>query len=223
MSPQLLFFCVVLEFELRAYTLNHSTNLFFFCEGVFWDRVLQIICLDWLQTSILLISTSWVAVALHLESHSSGCQLDCYLMRYLQLGTQLSYTQIPHTQNCEITNFCCFKPLNFGIIWDTAIKYQRWFLPPLKNLPLPACLLISYIVKLHLNSCLQFPSTSLPFWREECSAKSQMQVLIRARQGLYHWATPPAPLPYIFSPQFFFFNFCLVCFLFLRTGLYSSF
>jgi hypothetical protein len=34
------FFFVVLGFELRAYTLSHSTNLCV-CDGFFWDRVLR--------------------------------------------------------------------------------------------------------------------------------------------------------------------------------------
>jgi hypothetical protein len=32
-----------------------------FCDGVFWDRVSWTICPCWLQTTILLISVSWVA------------------------------------------------------------------------------------------------------------------------------------------------------------------
>jgi hypothetical protein len=52
-----LFIFVVLGFELRAYTLNHSTNPF--CDGVFQDRISPASC--WLQIMILLISASWVA------------------------------------------------------------------------------------------------------------------------------------------------------------------
>jgi hypothetical protein len=52
--------CVVLRLELRAYTLSHSTRLFLWKFSL--DRVLQIICLGWLQTTILLISVSWVAM-----------------------------------------------------------------------------------------------------------------------------------------------------------------
>jgi hypothetical protein len=33
----------------------------FFCDGFFWDRVSQTICLGWFQSEILLISDSWVA------------------------------------------------------------------------------------------------------------------------------------------------------------------
>jgi hypothetical protein len=32
-----------------------------FCDGFFWDRVSRTICLGWLWTTILLISTSWIA------------------------------------------------------------------------------------------------------------------------------------------------------------------
>jgi hypothetical protein len=53
------FFFVVLGLELRAFTLTHSTALFLW--RVFWDRVSWTICLGWLQTTVLLISTSWVA------------------------------------------------------------------------------------------------------------------------------------------------------------------
>jgi hypothetical protein len=54
------FVCLaVLGFELRAYTLTHSNNSF--CVRYFHDRVLWTICPDWLWTSILLISASWVA------------------------------------------------------------------------------------------------------------------------------------------------------------------
>jgi hypothetical protein len=52
------FFFVVPGFELRAYTLNHSTSPFLW--WYFWDRVSWTICPSWLQTSILLISASWV-------------------------------------------------------------------------------------------------------------------------------------------------------------------
>jgi hypothetical protein len=51
------FLFAVLGFELRAFTLSHSTSPFF-CDGFFWDRVLRTICLGWLQTTIL-ISASW--------------------------------------------------------------------------------------------------------------------------------------------------------------------
>jgi hypothetical protein len=53
-------FCVVLEFELRAYTLSHSTSVFFVM-GLFKIGSPKLFAQDWLQTSILLISASWVA------------------------------------------------------------------------------------------------------------------------------------------------------------------
>jgi hypothetical protein len=53
-------FFVVLEFELRAYNLSHSTSPFF-CEGFFRDRVMQSICPSSLRTAILLISAFLVA------------------------------------------------------------------------------------------------------------------------------------------------------------------
>jgi hypothetical protein len=54
--PNFMFFCR-LGFELRAYTLSHSTSPFF-GDGFFPDRVSQTICWGWLQTIILLISAS---------------------------------------------------------------------------------------------------------------------------------------------------------------------
>jgi hypothetical protein len=51
----LIFFFVVLELELRAYTLSHSTSSSFY-DGFFLDRVPRTICLGWLRTAILLIS-----------------------------------------------------------------------------------------------------------------------------------------------------------------------
>jgi hypothetical protein len=50
------FVCVVLGFELRTYTLSHSTSsfLWFF----FQDRVSWTICPGWLRTMILLISAT---------------------------------------------------------------------------------------------------------------------------------------------------------------------
>jgi hypothetical protein len=48
---------VALEFELRAYTLSHSTSSFFVMV-IFQDRVSRTICLGWLSTTILLISAS---------------------------------------------------------------------------------------------------------------------------------------------------------------------
>jgi hypothetical protein len=49
----------VLGFEIKAYTLSHSSNPFF-CIGYFQDRVLQTICSGWPWTTVLLISVSWV-------------------------------------------------------------------------------------------------------------------------------------------------------------------
>jgi hypothetical protein len=54
------FFFLVLGFELRAYTLSHSTTVLFFCVGFFQDRFLRTVCLGWLQIAILLISASWI-------------------------------------------------------------------------------------------------------------------------------------------------------------------
>jgi hypothetical protein len=51
------FFFAVFGLELRAYTSSHSTSPIF-CDRVFQDRVLQTICLGWLQTEVLLISVS---------------------------------------------------------------------------------------------------------------------------------------------------------------------
>jgi hypothetical protein len=39
--------------------LSHSSVLF--CVGFFWDRVSWTICPGWFQTTMLLISASWVA------------------------------------------------------------------------------------------------------------------------------------------------------------------
>jgi hypothetical protein len=52
-------FCVrvVLGFELRAYTLSHTTSPFYVM-GFFQNRVSQTIFQGWLQTTILLISAS---------------------------------------------------------------------------------------------------------------------------------------------------------------------
>jgi hypothetical protein len=53
-------FFAVLGFELRAYTLSHSTSPF-----LWWDYFKigcpELFAQDWLWTSILLISASWVA------------------------------------------------------------------------------------------------------------------------------------------------------------------
>jgi hypothetical protein len=48
-------FFVVLGLEIKDYTLIHSTSSFLW-RVFFWDRISQIICLDWLQTMILLSS-----------------------------------------------------------------------------------------------------------------------------------------------------------------------
>jgi hypothetical protein len=63
-QPQTLqfFFFAELRFEFKAYTLSHSSSpfcgFFFF---FFLYRVRKTICPGWLQTTILLISASWVA------------------------------------------------------------------------------------------------------------------------------------------------------------------
>jgi hypothetical protein len=54
------FFCfAVLGLKVRAFSLSYSASPF--CVGYFRDRVSQITCLGWLQTTILLVSASWVA------------------------------------------------------------------------------------------------------------------------------------------------------------------
>jgi hypothetical protein len=53
------FFFLVLELELRAFTLSHSTSPF--CDWFFQDRILWTICTGWFWTGILPISASWVA------------------------------------------------------------------------------------------------------------------------------------------------------------------
>jgi hypothetical protein len=47
-------------FELRAYTLSHSTSPFF-CDRFFGDRVSRTVCLGWIGIVILLVSASSVA------------------------------------------------------------------------------------------------------------------------------------------------------------------
>jgi hypothetical protein len=52
---------------------------FFFCDRYFRDRVLQTICPGWLQTAILLISTSWVAGI-------TGMTLELYRSPFFRLN-----------------------------------------------------------------------------------------------------------------------------------------
>jgi hypothetical protein len=54
------FIFAVLGFELRAYSLSHSTSSFFVM-GFFEIRSNILFAWGWLQTSVLLISASWVA------------------------------------------------------------------------------------------------------------------------------------------------------------------
>jgi hypothetical protein len=59
-------FCLFFFFFLRYWGLNSGPTPCaslpaLFCEGFFWDRGSQTICLGWLQTAILLISAFWVA------------------------------------------------------------------------------------------------------------------------------------------------------------------
>jgi hypothetical protein len=58
-SLSLFLFFLVRGLELRTYILTNPPALY--CEGFFQDRVSRTICLGWLGTVILLISTSWVA------------------------------------------------------------------------------------------------------------------------------------------------------------------
>jgi hypothetical protein len=74
---------VVLGFELRAYTLSHFTNPFLW--KVFWDRVSRTICLGWLQTTILLISASWVA-RITGKSHHAWLQIFLIYRKILFLN-----------------------------------------------------------------------------------------------------------------------------------------
>jgi hypothetical protein len=49
----------VFELRVLCHHLGHTSSML--CSDYFEDGVLQTICLDWLQTSILLISASEVA------------------------------------------------------------------------------------------------------------------------------------------------------------------
>jgi hypothetical protein len=72
-------FLVVLGFELKAYTLSHSTA--HFC---FQDRVLETICLGWLQRMILLISGSWVV---RITDMSHWCLAKKVILNNLKVAT----------------------------------------------------------------------------------------------------------------------------------------
>jgi hypothetical protein len=50
----------ILGFELKVYTLSHSTIPFLFVMG-FYHRVSRTICPGWVQATVFLISASWVA------------------------------------------------------------------------------------------------------------------------------------------------------------------
>jgi hypothetical protein len=52
LEPVFFFFFMALGFELRAYTLSHSTSLLLW--RVFWNRISWTIYLGWLRTTILL-------------------------------------------------------------------------------------------------------------------------------------------------------------------------
>jgi hypothetical protein len=60
-----------------------------FCAGFFWDRILQTICLGWLQTMILLISASWVGRMTGVSYHSPAYFWYCM---YYNLSLFLSAT-----------------------------------------------------------------------------------------------------------------------------------
>jgi hypothetical protein len=73
------FFFVVLGFELRAYTLSHSTSPLL--GWVFSERVLGTVCPGWLQNMLFLISASWVV---RITGMSHWCMACCmiFLMFY---------------------------------------------------------------------------------------------------------------------------------------------
>jgi hypothetical protein len=61
-----LFICLFIYLFLQYWGLNSGPTTWatppaLFCDGFFWDRVSQTICLGWVQTAVLLISASWVA------------------------------------------------------------------------------------------------------------------------------------------------------------------
>jgi hypothetical protein len=82
----LFFFFSVLGLELRVYALATPPALF--CEGFFWDRILQTVCPVWLQTSILLISASWAARFTGV-SHWRGSGFCCCFGFFMVLGVEL--------------------------------------------------------------------------------------------------------------------------------------
>jgi hypothetical protein len=66
------FFLTVLEFELRTYTLSHSTNSVF-CGGYFQDKFSWTICPSWLQNVILLVSASWTVRIIGVSNWCLAC------------------------------------------------------------------------------------------------------------------------------------------------------
>jgi hypothetical protein len=102
-SPLVFFFCVcvcvcvcvVLELELRAYTLKLHQPLF--VKGFFQDRVLQTVCTGWLWTTILLISTSWIARITGL-SHWCPAHQPFFVVGFLEIGSQKLFAWIGFEQ-----------------------------------------------------------------------------------------------------------------------------
>jgi hypothetical protein len=99
-------FLLVLRLELRAYTLSHSTALFFLGGGwVFWDRTLQTICLGWFQTTILPISATWVASI-------AGVSYWCQVFRLCSLILDVIFKKFLY--------FYCVR------IWTVLVFLRPW-------------------------------------------------------------------------------------------------
>jgi hypothetical protein len=95
--------------ELRAYTLNHSTSPFLW--WCFWGRVSWTICPGWLWTSVLLISTSWIA-------RITGTQLGTgFWTQGFTLAKQELYCLI-HTSSP-----ICYHYFGDGILWTICLVW----------------------------------------------------------------------------------------------------
>jgi hypothetical protein len=110
------FVCVVLGLELRAYTFRHPTSPF--CQGFFWDRVLQIICLGWIWTAFLLICASYVARVTgmsHWYPVSKDTKFFATLILFSGLRCHLSvhgvfFICLPPLSLCLLPSVSCWLP-----------------------------------------------------------------------------------------------------------------
>jgi hypothetical protein len=176
---------VILGLEFKTYTFNHSSSSFLWWV-FFWDRVSQTICLGWLQTAILLISTSWVARITGV-SHQHPIRGGAGHKHFLCFFSQSNASTGHNSHNCRVND-------PFIILLLSTLFNFVTFLSLSINAKIYA---LSWILTMFGES-LKLP----PFLISLCNAKFMLEHKdqVRPRTGTY-WDYKNSSRPWRLTPK----------------------